>query len=102
MAIFRFRSWRWTQTRCRVKIQRIRPAENENKPASIPEVVLQPSRDSKTSRRTHSCGLGPSSSFKRRCTKIISYDTRDSSNWSFLALVVWPPLPFLSESLRHL
>jgi len=34
----------------RVKIQRIRPAENENKPASIPEVVLQPSRDSKTSR----------------------------------------------------
>jgi CBS domain containing-hemolysin-like protein len=34
----------------RVKIQRIRPAEKQSKPPAIPEAVLQPSRDSKSSR----------------------------------------------------
>src|SRR6266436_998147 len=34
----------------RVKIQRIRPAENQTKAAGVPEVVLQPARDSKPSR----------------------------------------------------
>jgi putative hemolysin len=34
----------------RVKIQRIRPAENESKTQGPPEAVLQPSRDSKASR----------------------------------------------------
>jgi CBS domain containing-hemolysin-like protein len=34
----------------RVKIQRIRPAENQSKPPGVPEAVLQPARDSKPSR----------------------------------------------------
>jgi putative hemolysin len=34
----------------RVKIQRIRPPENENKTQDAPEAVLQPARDSKASR----------------------------------------------------
>jgi CBS domain containing-hemolysin-like protein len=34
----------------RVKIQRIRPAENESKAQEAPEAVLQPARDSKASR----------------------------------------------------
>ena len=34
----------------RVKIQRVRPAENEIMPPAVPEAVLQPSRDSKGSR----------------------------------------------------
>ena len=34
----------------RVKIQRIRPAENESKTQGPPEAILQPSRDSKASR----------------------------------------------------
>src|SRR5256712_2545430 len=34
----------------RVKIQRVPPAENENKPQGIAETVLQPARDSKASR----------------------------------------------------
>ena len=33
----------------RVKIQRVRPAENESNPQGTPEVVLQPVRDSKGS-----------------------------------------------------
>jgi len=34
----------------RVKIQRIRPAENERRTQESPETVLQPARDSKASR----------------------------------------------------
>jgi len=34
----------------RVKIQRIRPTENESKPQGAQEAVLQPARDSKASR----------------------------------------------------
>jgi putative hemolysin len=34
----------------RVKIQRIRPTENESKRQESPEAVLQPARDSKASR----------------------------------------------------
>jgi len=34
----------------RVKIQRIRPPENQSKPSGVPEAVLQPARDSKPPR----------------------------------------------------
>jgi len=34
----------------RVKIQRVRPTENESKPQELPETVLQPSKDSKAAR----------------------------------------------------